>query len=345
VTPERRLLKSRWFGVGVGLALLLFLPNLIWLWRHGFPFLEFERHSRMAGSRIVRGPLAFLWDQALIMNPVLAPLAVAGAVWLVGSREARRFRAVGWAVVLVVVALMGLEAKNYYLSPMYPVLFAAGAAWFERVTKGMDYQLIAVSSELRAKGHQAEGWRWARPVYVGALAVSGMALAPLVMPVLSVPDYLAYRAVWHGFVPVRFEALPNDLLPQYFSDEFGWEEMVRRTSVAFHALPADEQASTAIFANNYGEAAAVDFFGAKYGLPQSVSGSESFWLWGPRGYTGSTAIVLGSDGKGDREHFRTVEVVGRVEDPRARGQEQFDLLLCRGLVTDLRTMWPEVKKW
>jgi hypothetical protein len=325
LTPERRLLRSRWFVAGVGLALLLFLPNLIWLWRHGFPFLEFERNSRMAGSRILRGPLAFLWDQALLMNPVVAPLALAGVGWLVAHREARRWRALGWAGLFVVVVLMALKSKNYYVAPIYPLLFAAGAVWVEGVT--------------------AASVRWARPAYVAAMTVSGLMLAPLVMPVLSVPEFLAYQRAWHGFVPVRFEALPEDLLPQQFSDEFGWEEMVRRTSVVFHALPTEEQARTAIFANNYGEAAAIDFFGPKYGLPQSVSGNESFWLWGPRGYTGSTVIVLGSDGRGDREHFRTVDVVGPVGDERVRGMEQFDLLLCRGLTTDLRVMWPETKKW
>jgi hypothetical protein len=320
VTPQRRLLGSWWLVAGMGVAAVLFLPNLVWLWRHGFPFLEFERHSRMAGSRIVRGPVEFLWDQALLINPVVAALAVAGVVWLV--RE-RRFRAVGLGAVLVVVALMAMQGKNYYLAPLYAALFAAGAVWLERLTA-------------------AGGVRWG---YVGAMAVSGVVLAPLVMPILPVPRLLAYERLWHGFTPVRFEALPEDRLPQYFADEFGWEEMVRTTAAAFHRLPAEEQARTAIFANNYGEAGAVDFYGPRYGVPAAISDHESYWLWGPREYTGDEVLVLGSDGRGDREHFESVEVVGRVDDPDARELERFDVYLCKGLKGDLRVLWPEMKAW
>ncbi len=381
LTPQRRLLWNWWFAAGVGVATVLFLPNLVWLWRHGFPFLEFERHSRMAGSRIVRGPAAFLWDQALLINPVVAPLALAGVVWLV--RE-RRFRAVGWAVLFVTVALMAVHGKNYYLSPMYAAVIAAGAVWLERVTKGMGYQLIAVSSELRVKvvgaterqlserdtsplssqrargerghpsfwgrsgplTHTAQGRRnWVRVGYVGAMATSGLVLAPLVMPILAVPRLLAYERIWHGFTPVRIEALPDDRLPQYFADEFGWEQMVQETAAAFHRLPREEQARTAIFANNYGEAGAIDFFGPKYGLPAAISKNETYWLWGPRGYTGDEVLVLGSDGKGDREHFRSVETVGTVDEPNAREIEHFDVYLCRGLNGDLRVFWPKLKAW
>ena len=82
LTPERRWLANRYFVSAAVLAVLLFLPNLVWLAHHGFPILEFERNSRQSGSRILRGPASFLLDQALIMNPVLAPLWVTGLVWL-----------------------------------------------------------------------------------------------------------------------------------------------------------------------------------------------------------------------------------------------------------------------
>jgi hypothetical protein len=324
LTPERRLLKTWWFAAGVGIAVVLFLPNLLWLARHGFPFLEFERHSRMSGSRIVRGPVAFLADQVVMMNPVLAPLWIAGLVWFFRSAVAKRYRFAGWTALLVIALLLGMQAKNYYVSPVYPILFASGAIALERACH--------------------ERFRWAGPVYVGVVVVSGLVLAPLVMPVLPVDRLLAYQKAWHGFTPVVFEVEPGGL-PQYFSDEFGWENMARQTAVAFHALSPEEQKTTALFANDYGQAAAIDFFGPRYGLPASVSGAETFWLWGPRQYTGSTVIVLGSNGRGDREHFRTVEPAGLVDDPRSRHDEQFQIFLCRGLSPDLQTLWPKLKKW
>ena len=325
LTPERRWLQSRYFLLAIAIALLCFLPNLVWLIHHHFPFLEFERHSRESGSRIVRGPFPFIADQALIMNPVLAPLWLAGIVWLLRSQSGRRFRFAGWTALLLIACLLAMEAKNYYVAPIYPVLFAAGAIALEQATE-------------TARG-------WLRLTYASAVAISGLLLAPLVMPILSVPQFLAYQRAWHGFTPVQFEAVPEKPLPQYFGDEFGWEDMARATGRAYASLPAGERRSTAIFANDYGEAAAIDFFGPRFGLPASISKNESFWLWGPRDYTGSVVIVLGSDGTGDRAVFRSVEPVGRVDNAYSREDERFDLFLCRGLSPDLHTQWPRLKTW
>jgi hypothetical protein len=94
-----------------------------------------------------------------------------------------------------------------------------------------------------------------------------------------------------------------------------------------------------------GLSGAIDYFGPKYGLPKVVSNHQSYWLWGPRDYDGGTVIVLGSDGPGDREHFKSVEAAGRAEHPYSRLDERFDIFLCRGLTEDLRTFWPQTKKW
>ena len=61
----------------------------------------------------------------------------------------------------------------------------------------------------------------------------------------------------------------------------------------YHTLSPEEQRKTAIFANNYGEGGAIDFFGPKYGLPKAIGGHQNYWIWGPRDYTGESMIVLG----------------------------------------------------
>jgi hypothetical protein len=121
--------------------------------------------------------------------------------------------------------------------------------------------------------------------------------------------------------------------------------MARVTGEVYARLPEEEKRQTAIFANDYGEAAAIDFLGPKYGLPASISKNETFWLWGPREYTGSTVIVLGSDGRGDREFFRSVEAVGRVNDPYSRADERFEIFLCRDMSPRLDAAWPRIKSW
>ena len=323
LTPERKWLKTPYFLVAVLIATLLFTPNLLWLIHHGFPFLEFERHSRQSDSRILRGPISFLIDQARIINPMLAPLWVAGLAWFF-TKEGKVLRCIGFTAAFVILVLLVMQAKNYYVSPIYPVLLVGGAILLEQWFTG------------RA---------WLRVGYPVAIIASGCALAPLVMPILPVPQFLAYQKSWRGFTPVVFENEPERPLPQYFADEFGWEAMAQLTAEAFHGLPLQTQEKTAIFANTYGEAAAIDFFGPRYGLPASISKAETYWLWGPRHYDGESVMVLGSNGRGDHEFFRSVEPVSRVTDEYARADERFTIFLCKGMHPPLATLWPRIKAW
>ncbi|MDE1177857.1 MAG: glycosyltransferase family 39 protein [Edaphobacter sp.] len=324
-SSQRRMLRSRWLLPGVGIALLLFLPNFVWLAQHHFPFLEFERNSRLSGSRIERAPLAFIADQMVLMNPLLAPLWLGGLVWLLFSKQAKNSRWLAFAFLTVFCTLMLMKSKNYYVTPIYPVLFAAGAVAFEQVT--------------------AMRGRWLRFGYAASVFAAGALLAPFSLPVLPVEQFIAYQRHFGDFTPIRLENLHPDLLPQQFADEFGWEEMVRRTAQVYRSLPESERADTAIFGNNYGEAAAIDFFGPRYGLPPAIGKNESYWLWGPREYTGSTVIVLGSDGRGDRAVFRSVQTADTVGGPYVRSEERFNLYLCRDPKVSLYDLWPSLKAW
>jgi hypothetical protein len=175
-------------------------------------------------------------------------------------------------------------------------------------------------------------------VAVGAL------LTPISCAILSPENYLRYRAALH-IPPVVAERQNNGPLPQYFADEFGGENMVQQVARVYSSLSPEDRARTAIFCNSWGKAAAIDFFGARYGLPRAISYHNNYWYWGPRDYTGDIVIVLGSDGRGDREFFQSVEAVGRVEHPYSRRDAQFTLWLCRGLNQNLRDLWPKLKRF
>lgn len=324
LTPDRRFLFTRWFWLGAVAAFLIFLPNLIWLTMHHFPFLELMHNVRMSGRDVVRGPVPFVLDQASIMNPISFPLWAGGLIWLIATKKGRRFAVLGWTFLAVLILFIALRGKNYYVVPIYPMLFAAGAVGFEQLT--------------------AERAKWSRAAYLALLVMSAAVLAPLVSPVLPVETYLRYQKAI-GIKASETEHQDNGPLPQYFADEFGWEDMTRDVARVYDSLSPEEQKRTAIFGNGYGEAAAVDFFGPRYGLPKAISGHQSYWLWGPRNYTGDIMIILRSDGRGDREHFESVQDVGRVTNPYSRRDEHFDIFLCRHLKSDLRLAWPAIKHW
>ena len=273
---------------------------------------------------VVRGPVAFVADQAMLMNPILFPLWLGGLGWLLFNRDGSRYRILGLTYALMLVAFIALKGKNYYLSAAYPMLLAAGAVAFGNLT--------------RDRG------RWSRALYVGLIAVATCLLAPMAAPVLPVEMYVRYQKAI-GLEPPKAENQPTGPLPQHFADEFGWEEMALEVARVYYGIPPEQRAATAIFANSYGQAGAIDFFGKKYGLPKSISNHQNYWYWGPRDYTGESVIVLGSDGTGDREHFASVEAAGHTDQTYSRRDEHFEIFVCRGLNAPLPELWPKMKKW
>ena len=116
-------------------------------------------------------------------------------------------------------------------------------------------------------------------------------------------------------------------LPQIFADQFGWEEMTATVAGVYNSLPEDIRSQTAIFGQSYGQAGAIDLFGPKYGLPPAISGHQSYFLWGPRDYTGASMIVMGGDRREAEQLFASVVKV------RAHRPSVFDAVQpCRRLL-------------
>jgi hypothetical protein len=136
------------------------------------------------------------------------------------------------------------------------------------------------------------------------------------------------------------------ILPQHFADEFGWEEMVATVNQAYSRLSPEERPGCGIFAQNYGQAGAIDFFGRRYGLPHAVSGHQTYFLWGPRGYSGNCLIVLDDSKKTLEGLFERVEYVGKSADNPYALEREIPVFICRGAkFGSLAELWPRLKRW
>jgi hypothetical protein len=176
------------------------------------------------------------------------------------------------------------------------------------------------------------------------VVVAGAITAPLVLPLLSPENYVAYgRAL--GIEPPKTEVAHAGPLPQMFGDQFGWPELVAEVARIYDALPPQERARAAIYTGNYGEAGAINLFGPRYGLPTAITGHQTYFFWGPRGATGEVVIVL----QGTRERLEqrcvSVEEAGRHFHPWGMAEENRPIHVCRGLKTPLPELWPRLKHW
>lgn len=325
LSPERRLLRNRWLWAGGAIAFLIFLPNLIWNIQHHFPFLELQANIRASGRDVPLGPLAFLRQEILLMDPLTLPIWLAGLWFYFFTEAGKRFRAIGWAWIFTAAVIVTLSPRVYYLFPAFPVLFAGGSVLWEQ----------ALARPRRA---------WFKIAYPAGMLLIGAVLAPLAIPVLPPETYVRYtKAI--GLQQPAIETHELGPLPQIFADQFGWEEMAVSVARVYNGLPPEVRARTAIFAQNYGQAGAIDLFGPKFGLPPAISGHQSYFLWGPRGYTGESMIVMDDRQKTLERLFTRVQKAGSVYHPYSMPYEHFDVYYCQGMHPPLAEFWPKVKRW
>jgi len=333
LTPQRKILLTPWLFAGAGIALLIFLPNLWWNINHHWPFFELMHNIRVTGKDVVLSPLEFLAQQVLISGPATLPVWFAGLLMYLFSRELRSYRALGYAFVTTIAFFMLAHGKNYYPAPAYGIVFAGGAVAAERW----------VSSN----------WIRARPkltpvikiVLVFWLILGTLPILPAVLPVLPVNSYLRYQRPSPIGVPRTETAHALAPLPQHYADEFGWQEMVEAVARVYNALPPEEQSKTAILTDNYGEAAAIDFWGPHYELPKAICPHQNYFLWGPRNYTGQTVIRVGAPIDAVRKWYDRAETATTLKNPYAMPNETRPILLCHGRHGNLVKDWPSLTRW
>ena len=187
---------------------------------------------------------------------------------------------------------------------------------------------------------------WLKPVIAVVLLAGGAVLAPIVIPVFSPDHFIAYMAKLPFKLPRSEHSHERAVLPQHYADQFGWEEIVAKTAEVWNSIPANERKDCGVFAQDYGQAGAIDFLGRKYGLPPALSGHQTWWLWGPRGYTGSCLIVLDDDRERLERKFDKVEDAGTSADNPYALEREVPFYIVHGpKFGSLQEVWPRLKKW
>lgn len=326
LTPQRRILGSRWFAGGALLAAGIALPNFLWQAFHDFPMLELLRNGQN-GKNVVVGPVLYLFQQLLLTNLFLSPIWIVGLIALLRDRVARFL---GYAYVLLIAMMIALHGKHYYPGDVYPILMAAGGVTFSAWTRR--------SAALRA-------------ALVAAAIAAGLFFLPFSLPVLAERPMVEYQAFVSRVLHLSRSAMATErhrtaLLPPDWADMHGWPELAALVARIYYALPPEQRAQAAIVASNYGEAAAIDFFGKPYGLPPAISGHNNYWLWGTHGASGNVVIDVNGDCGAARKLFRTTRLAARFDPPWVISYEQdIPIMVCTGPTQNLTALWPSLKNY
>jgi len=322
-TPRLKSLRRPWIYLGALVAVVLILPNLLWQQAHGWPFLELGK-AAAGGKNLAMSPPEFLLQQLIDIGPWAAPVWLCG-LWACLVRPpmplARAF-AVAWLALMA--ALIVLHGKPYHPAGVYPILLAFGAQRLEAWTRAAS---------------------WARGAALAGVAALGLLAAPFTLPILPVDAFVRYQKAI-GFMPQTGERLTTAVLPQYYADMFGWPQMAARVAAVYRALPPADRAKAVFYGENYGEAAAIDVFGRRLGLPPAISGHNQYFLWGPRGHDGSVIIIIGGSPQHYADLFNRFDVVGRIDTPYAMPYETGQpIYVLRDMKTPLPAFWPMVKHY
>jgi Dolichyl-phosphate-mannose-protein mannosyltransferase len=327
LTEQRRVFLNKWIWLGGFFAFLILLPNLLWNLKYDWPFLQLMRAIRASGRDVVLSPVQYFVQQTLLVHPLTVPIWLTGLFALLFSARLRPYRVLGWCYLVGYTVFFVLHGKNYYLAPVYPMLLAAGTIMIE-----------SFADRPRRT--------WLKPALVVLLLAGGAYFVPVVVPVLPPDKFIAYMQYLPMKLPVMEHSHARAILPQWYSDQFGWEEIVAETAQAWNRLAPDERSDCGIFAQDYGQAGAVDFFGRKYGLPPALSGHQSWFLWGPRGYSGNCLIVLDDRREQLKRLFEYVEYVGTSADNPYALERRIDVFICKGAkFGSLTQLWPNLKRW
>jgi hypothetical protein len=325
-TPERRVFASRGLPVAVLTAFVLLAPNLMWQGSHGWPMFEVlhgdaaHRHAFANGvaleyRNLWSNAIAFSLEQILYTDPIAVLLWLTGVIAPFAIPRLRDLRFVSVAYVVLFVVAAALGAKGYYIVGIYGALLAIGAVALEG-----------------ARG-------WLRGSVLALVGVVGVATMPLSLPVLSMPQFLAYSQMLH------LTGTPPHLIQPIYAEEFGWRRLAEDVADVYRALPVDERVHAAVYADTYADAGAIDLFGPRYGLPPAIASQNTYYLWGTHGQEARTLVAVGASRIGIlKQWYRSCTIAAISAEPLKWVVEGPDpIYLCTHPRAGLETIWPHLR--
>lgn len=313
LTNARRYLSNPWLWGGAALALLIFVPNLVWQVQHNFISLEFLASIHARDVLIGRTDDFLVKQLYEEVNPLTVPIAILGLYYYFRAINGSRYRILGWMFIIPFGLFLAFRGRSYYLAAAYPMLFAGAAVFME--------QWLVKFPVMRV-----------RMLSCGAailLVLSGGLIAAFALPIAPM------NSEWWN--------IANDTNGE-LREEIGWQDLTDTVAGIYAGVPSAEQPRTGILAGNYGEAGAINLYGSTYKLPRAISGINTYWLYGYGDPPPETVILIGFRPEEAAQIFESCQLARKNTNRYGVRNEETrdhpDIFVCR----QIRLPWPEFWK-
>ncbi len=311
----RRQVLNRWFAAGAVICVACTVPDIWWQAQHGWATIAMTRQLNLENGGLANIP-SWIIGQLIMTAVALVPVWVAGLRFLWRS-DRPLWRALAWAYgLLFVFFMLTTGAKIYYLAGAYVFLLAAGSVVLDERVAAREVRL--------------------RSLLIGT-AISVAVALPIVLPVLPEADINWFY---------KLNSVP--------AESIGWPQLVSTVRGVWTSLPASQRANAVIFTGDYGEAGAINELGRGTGLPEAVSGHNTYWWWGPGNPKATTVVAVmpgPQDGTGYGAYlerfFGHVRVAATLSNPAGVRNQEWGghVYVCTDPRESWGQMWPQLRHY
>ncbi|MFE3984979.1 ArnT family glycosyltransferase [Nocardia tengchongensis] len=273
VAGPREILRRPALWLGLLIMGAAMTPALLWQASHDWPQLATNAAIAHETAQSDGGQWGTIVAIMIVTGFLGGGLGVLGIYGLAREPKLRPYRFVLIAAAAMIVLVVASHGRSYYVAGIVPALFGAGAAMLSGLFDTASPRSVAVLRRL-----------FTVLTVLTALLAAALATFPYPKSWIDIPNTSKL-----GF------------LQHYGNDD--WEDLADAVDIVATSLPPEEQARTAVVAEAYNEAGALDHYRKFKAIPPVYSPNRGFAEWGPPPDSATTILWVGYNDSPEQRAF------------------------------------------
>ncbi|MGZ8762547.1 MAG: ArnT family glycosyltransferase [Acidimicrobiia bacterium] len=242
-------------------------------------------------------------------------------------------------------SLLAVPTQFVLLGGVSVLLALPGLLWLLRDPGAVRYRALGVAFLILLVVVMATG---AKPYYAAVfapvlVAAGGVAMADRTgwaLPVMIVGFGVLLAPFALPLLPLRAADATRRLNPE-IGEMIGWPHLVDVVADVY-----DRNPGATILASNYSEAGSIELLGAARGLPQPISGHNTYWYWGHPYGRSDTTIAVGFEREFLEARFGAVERAATFRAPHGvhNLEDGAAIWVCREQRESWEALWSGLRQ-